>query len=138
MPTAAATITMTEQECRELLDVGKVGRVGFRHPSGLQLLLVRYAVDDDTVVFATTPDDAFAVLAGGADDVVFEVDYHNTVSGTGWSVMMNGRVEPAATDGADDGRPTSWLVPWPGGDGATVLRFRPRSIKGRRVCRRTG
>jgi len=131
-------VSMTEQECRELLGVSKVGRVGFRHPSGLQVLLVRYVLDGNTVVFRTTPDGAFAALAGGADDVVFEVDYHSAVGGTGWSVMMNGRVEPAAADGSIGSGPgSSWLVPWPGGDGSMVLRFLPQSIKGRRVRRCT-
>lgn len=139
MPTAVGMISMTEEECRELLSVTKVGRVGFRHPTGLQVLLVRYVVDDDAIVFRTTPDGAFAALAGGADDVVFEVDYHSAVGGTGWSVMMNGRVEPATVDaGAGNALGASWLVPWPGGDGSMLLRFVPASIKGRRVRRRTG
>lgn len=128
---------MTEQECFELLHASSVGRVGFQHPNGLQILPVNYVVDGNSVVFRTSHSGPIGVLAEGADDVVFEVDYHNAVGGTGWSVMMNGRIEPTRPEDLTDLSAHARLIPWAGGERSLLLRFLPESIDGRRVRRRT-
>lgn len=128
-------VTMTEQECFELLRASIVGRVGFHHPHGLQILPVNYRVDGNTIVFRTSADGPLGVLADGGGEVVFEVDHHNTTGGSGWSVMMNGRVEPTTPDELNGLTPQSRLIPWAGGDRSLLLRFVPDSVDGRRVRR---
>lgn len=83
-------------ECRELLKVGRFGRIAFLRDGQLDLLPVNYAFDEDIVLFATAPGSGLASIVGR--DFVLEVDHHDDIYQTGWSVVARGRASLAADE----------------------------------------
>ncbi len=125
---------LAQQECLELLATTTVGRIAFLSSAGIQLLPVNFVVHDALVYFRTSPDGIIAELGRGADDVAFEVDYHDDMFQFGWSVVIKGVT--AAVDADDDlaetlsrRRPS----PWAAGSRPQLIRLSPTAISGRRV-----
>jgi nitroimidazol reductase NimA-like FMN-containing flavoprotein (pyridoxamine 5'-phosphate oxidase superfamily) len=88
------------------------------------------------VFFPTASNGPLAELASGADDVAFEVDYHDTLSRRGWSVLLNGSAVVVDADevpisSADPTQPE----PWAEGERDLLVRLSPRTITGRRASR---
>lgn len=126
---------LSEQECRELLRATTVGRVGFVADARVQIIPVNYLVDGDDVVIRIAPSGLLSALTQSTLQVAFEVDHHDDLAGSGWSVLLGGAIsemtgeELAAVPGA------SRRSPWAEGDRSLPLRFTPSSISGRRVRR---
>lgn len=128
--------SLDEEECRELIAGGGVGRIGYRSRYGLVVVPVNYVVHDGDVVFRTTvggsmDEDLRTGIAGAEYLVAFEIDRINERTREGWSVLIQGTAHHA---GADPGRATAADVrPWPGGHRDLYFRVVPTRITGRAV-----
>lgn len=125
---------LSEVQCRELLAVATVARVGFVSPAGLQIIPLSCRYSDDVLYLRTRPGSQLDQLAEAGSTVAFEVDYHGADFVLAWSVLMQGHLEQL--DGASrhlmDNLPVS-VQTWPG-DGCTRgLRFVARTYTGRMV-----
>lgn len=126
---------LTRERCEELLGSTSVGRIAFCRPDGAHILPVNYRYGGSVLVIRTSPYGSLAVLAPGVDGVAFEVDHHNDLLQTAWSVVVRGRVaaiEDPGSELAAEARPR----PWAAGTRALFLRLTPDSITGRGVRRR--
>lgn len=83
-------VELTVEECLELLETQRVGRVGLVTEAGLRIFPVNYTVFEDTIVFRTLPYGVIANSAHGAE-VAFEVDDLDDELRSGWSVLAVGR-----------------------------------------------
>jgi hypothetical protein len=105
MPHGASDVrTLDRSTCLALLSSVGLGRVGLSVDALPVILPVGFRVDGDRIVFALRPGDR---AAGALDDVVvaFEADDVDPVTGSGWTVLVQGpaRVVTARTgySGAD-------------------------------------
>lgn len=119
-------------ESRELLTLGRVGRVAFVNDEGVQLLPVNYAFVNDVVFVRTTNDSALAGLVSPPQDVVFEADYYDTVYRNGWSVVVRGTIKQASKD-EEQGLGNQGPSPWVTDETNILLAIAPTRIDGRRV-----
>lgn len=127
--------TLSAQECAEMLTTTTVGRIGFASANGQQILPVNFVFRDGSVLFRTTPHGVAAALLAGADDVAFEVDYHDDLYQLGWSVLLVGRTErvtdpETVAELSTRRRPN----PWAAGERPAFVRLVPHVISGRRVA----
>ena len=127
---------LSEQECLELLGTTTVGRVGFVDDDRVQVIPVNYLTDGRDVVIRTTPSGVLGKLPASEVLVAFEVDYHDDLAGSGWSVLLNGTVSEMTDDELQAVPGASRIAPWAEGDRSLPLRLSPTSISGRRVRRR--
>lgn len=119
---------LDREECLELLESLKVGRIVFVDDSGPDALPVNYVMDGSDVLVATTP---YGAIARGATNerVAFEVDEIFGYSESGWSVVVRGR----ATRESPFDPPPELPYPWAEGNRSYVLRIRADQITGRRL-----
>jgi nitroimidazol reductase NimA-like FMN-containing flavoprotein (pyridoxamine 5'-phosphate oxidase superfamily) len=130
---------LSAQECVELLGTTTVGRVGFASAQGQVILMVNFAFLDGSVFLRTAETGPLAELADGVHDVAFEVDHHDTLSRSGWSVLLNGSTTVVDADQvqlqlSDAG--LSQPQPWAAGDRDVLVQLSPRTMSGRRASRR--
>ncbi|WP_420175464.1 pyridoxamine 5'-phosphate oxidase family protein [Luteococcus sp. OSA5] len=88
---------LDQDECRQLLREGTVGRLAFEGPDGLTILPLAYTLDGDLVVVRTAGGTQLAELPDEAP-VAFEVDDHDHQSTNGWSVLVRGRLVYVSED----------------------------------------
>lgn len=82
-------------ECMRLVASTPVGRLGFIAHGKPMILPVNHVVEDDTVLFRTQKGDKLDVAERSAGtDVVYEVDQYDPDDFTGWSVVVQGKMEP--------------------------------------------
>ena len=124
---------LPELECFERLSTTTVGRIGFTENDRIQIFPVNYSVSGRDLLIRTSSDGSISRLGDEGAQVAFEVDYHDDLSGTGWSVLMQGFLSAVAPDDAAD--EVDRISPWAGNDRTTPLRFRIDAISGRRVRR---
>lgn len=86
---------LPEETCWELLNQEPIGRIVFVSEGQPLALPVTFAVDDDTIVFATAEGSKLDVAdrKPGAR-VAFEVDTYERDTRTGWSVLAKGTLHP--------------------------------------------
>ena len=126
-------VELLVEECLELLSGGGVGRVAMCTPMGARIVPLNYAMNDEAIVFRTTPYSELGTY-GWNTDLAFEIDHLDFEKHQGWSVVAIGRGElvkdadeiQAIRDGWD---PT----PWAGGRRHLYVRLRWRDITGRRL-----
>jgi nitroimidazol reductase NimA-like FMN-containing flavoprotein (pyridoxamine 5'-phosphate oxidase superfamily) len=123
---------LQEKECRELLTTTTVGRVGFVAEERVHIFPVNYAVSGDDLVMHTSSEGILRRVGDADSSVAFEIDYHDDLAGTGWSVLMHGHISTAS---GEDAPATAGRAPWAGDERVLPLRFRIESISGRRVRR---
>ena len=126
---------MSEQECRELLRATTVGRIGFVADARVQIIPVNYLVDGDDIVIRTAPSGLLSRLTTSTVEVAFQVDHHDDLAGSGWSVLLGGAVSEMTADELAAVPGASRRSPWAEGDRSLPLRLTPSSISGRRVRR---
>jgi nitroimidazol reductase NimA-like FMN-containing flavoprotein (pyridoxamine 5'-phosphate oxidase superfamily) len=120
--------------CLWLLAGEQVGRVAFRSDGEILVLPVNYVLDGEAIAFRTATGSKLAA-ALQEDAVGFEVDGHDAVARTGWSVLINGRaVAVRDPDGlarleASGLRPWADRIPHP-----HWVRILPESMTGRVVA----
>ncbi|WP_417508084.1 pyridoxamine 5'-phosphate oxidase family protein [Microbacterium sp.] len=124
---------LPEQECFELLTSTTVGRLGFTENDRIQIFPVNYSVSGRDLLIRTSSGGSLSRLGDDGAQVAFEIDYHDDLAGSGWSVLMHGELSTASPEGDLDG--FDRVSPWAGDDRAKPLRFRIDSISGRRVRR---
>ncbi len=97
----SALVVMEEGECLHLLGQAHLGRLGFTHRTLPVILPVNYVIDGDRVVF-TTDSSSILAAAINSDVVCLEVDDHDSLSHTGWSVLITGHLNELSQADADD------------------------------------
>jgi hypothetical protein len=134
-PTWSASVSeLSDVQCRELLVVATVARVGFVSAAGMQIIPLSFRYSDGVLYLRTRPGSQLDQLAEAGRSVAFEVDYHGADFALAWSVLMQGELEQL--DGAGRDLMRDLRVPvqaWPGRDCTRGLRFVPRSFTGRLV-----
>lgn len=123
---------LTEEQARELLATGEVGRIGISIRALPAIFPVNYRVIDDAIVFRTAPGSKLSAAADHAV-VAFEVDDYELADRTGWSVLAVGRAEVvtdlAMTFKVLDAR----LDPLAEGRRSSIVRIEPTFVSGRRI-----
>lgn len=124
---------LSEQRCYELLTATTVGRLGFVQDGRVQIVPVNYVVSGQDLLLRTSPDGILGDLADDPTEVAFQVDHHDDLAGTAWSVLMHGPLSRVAEGEAPAvvGR----VSPWAGGERDLPLRFGIEGITGRTVRR---
>jgi nitroimidazol reductase NimA-like FMN-containing flavoprotein (pyridoxamine 5'-phosphate oxidase superfamily) len=125
---------ISRDECLRLLATQEVGRLGFVDHGAADVLPVNYALDGDSIVFATAL--GTKLWAAERAQVAFEVDSTDPTARTGWSVVVHGQAQQVTT--LDSPVLVSrvkdlGLRPWAGGPRPHLVRIVPRTITGRRV-----
>lgn len=121
---------LDEDECRELLEVGRLGRVAFVKNGRLELLPVNYAYDGGLVLISTSARSSLASIVG--EEFVLEADHHDDTYQIGWSVTVRGVASIATPEQLESfgGRlPNSWA----GGREAMHLAITTDEVNGRRA-----
>ncbi|GAA3766362.1 helix-turn-helix domain-containing protein [Salinactinospora qingdaonensis] len=130
-------LTLTSQQCLDLIAPGGVGRVAFviEGESAPTVLPVNYVVREAAIVFRTAAHGVIAKHAPGP--VSFQVDRLDGAMSEGWSVLVAGhaqRVEEASETAALRG--VAPVRPWAGGERDTYMRITPVELSGRRIRNR--
>lgn len=126
-------VELTVEECLEMLQGGVVGRVALSTPMGPRIVPVNYAMDDDAIVFRTTPYSELGSY-GWNTDLAFEVDHLDYDKHQGWSVVALGRSSLVEDpDELADIRARWDPKPWAGGRRHLYIRLVWRDVTGRRI-----
>jgi len=127
---------IAEDECWQLLATTTVGRLGFNSDNGIEILPLNFVIFESRIYCRTEPGSPIAALAEGRDDVAFEVDYHDDMTQSGWSVLVKGSTAEAATHDAEQAlASTRRLGPWAPGNRSLVIVLNPRTLSGRKVSK---
>lgn len=126
-----------EDECLALLTSTTVGRIGFVHDGRIEIIPVNYRVHGRDILVRTRADGILSALPE-QPDAAFEVDHHDDLGGTAWSVLMSGRVETMTSEEAEAVPATRRHVVWAGDERTLWLRYVADRITGRRVRRPRG
>ncbi|MEV7631552.1 pyridoxamine 5'-phosphate oxidase family protein [Microbacterium sp. NPDC089318] len=126
---------LSEEQCLELLATTTVGRIGFVADDRVLIIPVNFLVDGRDVVIRTDPDGPLSALPSSRVLVAFEIDHHEALAASGWSVLMNGRVSTMSEQQLQSMPGSSTRLPWAEGERSLALRLTPESISGRRVRR---
>lgn len=125
-------------ECHRLLRAHHVGRLAFVEAGSPVILPVNYSVDGHAVVFRTGRGSKLASAIMGAA-VCFEIDDHDPVEHTGWSVVMKGLADHVLDQSELDRLDGLPLMPWSSPDvRQDWVRVMPEEITGRRIPRTPG
>ena len=125
---------LSREECLELLELKKVGRVAYCEPKGPVVLPVNFTVRSQSIVFRTR---AASRLARYLNDgpASFQVDEIDDFLQAGWSVLVTG-VAQWVTD-TEELSDLWWdqhqPQPWAEGERNAFVRIVPSTITGRRV-----
>lgn len=124
---------LDRDECLELLAREQVGRLAVVHGGAPEIFPVNYVLDGSSILFRTAP--GTKLVAGSGRTVCFEVDGFNTVTCSGWSVVVSGRLEEVTRYA-----PTTWerveqlsVEPWAPGKKPHCMLLVASRISGRRV-----
>jgi len=123
---------LPEAECLRLLEQRDLGRIALVVDGQPRIFPVNYSMNGRIIAFRTGVGD---ILAHAPDSkVAFEIDDHDTSSGTRWSVMVEG-IARDATESFDD---VSWAAratapePMAPGSKPFWVAIEPSRITGRR------
>lgn len=125
-------LELGDDECRELLAVGRFARIAFVAGDRLELLPVNYAYDEGVILVRTSEKAALASIIDGS--FVLEADHHDDTYQTGWSVVVRGTASlatPEQLEAFGTRLPNSWA----GSRGEPVLHIAITTddLQGRRV-----
>jgi nitroimidazol reductase NimA-like FMN-containing flavoprotein (pyridoxamine 5'-phosphate oxidase superfamily) len=122
-------------ECLKLLQADVVGRLAVVAGGSPAIFPVNYAMDDEAVVFRTAP--GTKVDGAPRAPACFEIDSFDRINRSGWSVVVNGRLEEVTSfDTKLLERVQALPVdPWAVGEKDHWMRLVPHLITGRRVGR---
>jgi len=119
-----------QDECRDLLGVGRFARIAFLRDGRLELLPVNYAYDAGTILIRTTHESGLATIVD--TDFVLEADHHDDTFQTGWSVTVRGTASEATPEQVESfgvRLPNSWA----GGEDPIHIAIVPTELSGRRA-----
>lgn len=118
-----------------LLREQAVGRLVYQDALGLAAVPVNYAVAGNTIVFRSQAGSKVRGLR--ERDIAFEVDHIDTVSRSGWSVLIRGAAEEVEYErlseliGHIHGAPPQ---PWKQGIHDVWVVITPKMVSGRRLA----
>lgn len=129
---------LDEDECRQLISAGGVGRLAYSGRQGLAVLPVWYKLVQGSIVFRTpldspTDEDLRTGIEGAEYKVSFEVDEVGQHAREGWMVFIQGAAHHMDSEGD---RASAWAPggqPSGGGVREHFLRITPTYISGRRL-----
>jgi uncharacterized protein len=123
---------LTEDQCRQLLSGGEVGRVGITMGALPAIFPVNYRMVDGAIVFRTAPGTKLTA-AMERSVVAFEVDDYQLADRSGWSVLAVGQAE--VVDDPDTGCKAldAGLEPFVDGARTAIVRIEPQFLSGRRL-----
>ena len=124
-------LSLTVDECVELLRAGVVGRVALCTPMGPRIVPVNYAMHGNAIVFRTAPYSEVGTYARDAE-VAFEIDHLDYENHTGWSVVALGKAH--MVDDPDELHEIreSWEPrPWARGQRNLYLKISWHDVSGR-------
>ena len=119
--------------CLQLLGTVPVGRVSFFADGEIVVLPVNHVMDGPNPVFRTARGSKLSA-AEGQNLVAFEADQYDNRTKSGWSVLVNGRVEVIYEEA--EIRRLTQLGPHPWVTAVSRpfwIRIRPSSISGRQT-----
>ena len=123
---------LTKGECFELLAGEHLGRMALVDDLGPIVLPVNFVLDRHTVVFRTGEGTKLDAASRGPR-VAFEVDGTDTLTRSGWSVVVRGEAIEV-TDPAELARLRELpLHPWAPGAKHRYVRVLPAVLTGRRI-----
>jgi nitroimidazol reductase NimA-like FMN-containing flavoprotein (pyridoxamine 5'-phosphate oxidase superfamily) len=123
----------THDECLQLLESATMGRVGWAAGGRQHILPVSCATYDGKLVFRTSPHGELANLELGVD-VAFEIDEVDHLTGTGWSVVVQGVAEAVVLRRELEVlRARRDIVPWAPEPRGVYIAIAQQSVSGRRV-----
>ena len=123
---------LSEDEARELLAMGGVGRVGLTIGALPAIFPVNYQVIDGAILFRTAPGSKTSAATAGAV-VAFEVDDYQASDRTGWSVLAVGQAELVHDLHLTFRVLDAHLEPFADGKRSHIVRIEPTFISGRRI-----
>src|SRR5687767_10927023 len=123
---------LTEEEAVDLLRSADFGRVGVTIRALPAIFPVNYCMIDDDIVFRTSEGSKFNAATDGAV-VAFEVDDHDPVTKSGWSVLVVGRSEVVHDLEMTFRVLDSGLEPYADGPRTSIVRITPVFVSGRRI-----
>jgi nitroimidazol reductase NimA-like FMN-containing flavoprotein (pyridoxamine 5'-phosphate oxidase superfamily) len=126
---------LTEQQSRQLLAGGEVGRVGITLGALPAIFPVNYRVVDGAIVFRTAPGSKMSAAAEGAV-LAFEVDDYQLADRSGWSVLVVGPAEVSEDPDLEEKAAAAGLEPFVDGPRTTIVRIVPTFLSGRRLVHR--
>ena len=122
---------LSADECRELLQTKRVGRVAV-YSDRPAILPVVYALLDGDVVFRTAPGEKL-IAAALQRTVAFEIDEYSETARTGWSVDVVGTAEEIVHPDDLERAEALGLEPWAGEVRDRYVRIRVEELSGRRI-----
>lgn len=123
---------LTEEQSVALLAGSEVGRVGLTIGGLPAIFPVNYGLIDGDIVFRTAAGSKLAAAVRGAT-VAFEVDDHDRVERSGWSVLAVGPCEVVHDLETTFKVLDAAIEPWAGGIRSSIVRIRPTMVTGRRI-----
>lgn len=123
---------LDDAECIALLCSVPVGRLVFTRGGLPAVRLVNFAVDDDTVIFATADSDKYRAAERG-DVVAFEVDDIDLDRHLGWTVTAAGHLSVVDPEDKLTLERTLPLRPWAPYSDRHLIRLGIESLEGRRL-----
>lgn len=127
---------LDRDECLDLVRTQHVGRVAIVDGGHPLVFPVNFVVDGEDVIFRT--GEGTKLHAAGRTSACFEVDHIDVETRSGWSVMVNGRLEEVtAHDTAAFRRIAALGVePWADGPKEHWMRVTAHTVTGRRISPR--
>lgn len=123
------------EQSYELLTTTTVGRIGFVHDGRVHIHPVNYALSGRDILLRTSPEGLLAALTTVPAAVAFEVDYHDPLGATAWSVLMHGTLTRAPEE--QSAGIEARVHPWAGEDRDLALLLHIETMTGRSVQRDT-
>jgi uncharacterized protein len=129
---SALMTDMSEDECRQRIAEGGVGRIAWCYNGRPRILPVNFTVVDGDILVRTAAYTEFG-MHGAHQAVVFEVDELDHEHHRGWSVVVE--AEARVVDDPDEMYRLRRLGPrpWAPGQRHLYVRLRPLAWTGRRV-----
>jgi nitroimidazol reductase NimA-like FMN-containing flavoprotein (pyridoxamine 5'-phosphate oxidase superfamily) len=126
---------LSEAECRFLLGLGAVGRIGFVAPDGLPTVLpVNYRLlNDDTGLWIVVRTRPGRVIDRAPRHVAFEIDGIDHDHQQGWSVLVRGLLRQLDNNEIELLSTRFDPHPWPHEGRTSWVAIKPQTISGRRL-----
>lgn len=125
-------VDLDEEECRNYLAGGGVGRVVFRSAGRPVAYLVNYKTLAGDIMFRSETNGEVSAIAF-QEPVSFEVDRIDDAMREGWSVLASGTVQPVRDVEQIRKMQTLGIEPWAGGARPTYFRFSVTKLTGKRI-----
>jgi hypothetical protein len=123
------------EECLERLRTAPVGRLALVHMGEPVVFPVNHAIDGVDVIFRTSWGSKLQV-AENSGVVAYEVDGYDSMSESGWSVVVKGRAQLVYESADTDRYDQLGLRSWADREGRGFwVRVRPVEMTGREIIR---